>query len=131
MAFPHSSPKCFHSRNLTGPASVETPAQKKARMEADLKIKAGAFWKLWSWSLRPRSWQQETSGQRLGGSEGMDWPWKGLFGRSSTSELLIFPVSAAEVPKVCEKPSSVASADSVVSIFQCKLPIFAFPYFFE
>lgn len=122
----------FSFSNLTGPASVETPAQKKARMEADLKIKAGAFWKLWSWSLRPMSWQQETSGQGLGRSKGtpMEWPWKGLFGRSSTSELLTFPVSAAEVPKVYEKPSSVVSAASVVSIFQCTLSIFAFSYVF-
>lgn len=78
------------------------------------------------------SWQQETSGQGLGRSEGtpMEWPWKGLFGRSSTSELLTFPVSAAEVPKVYEKPSSVVSAASVVSIFQCTLSIFAFSYVF-
>ena len=78
------------------------------------------------------SWQQETSGQGLGRREGtpMEWPWKGLFGRSSTSELLTFPVSAAEVPKVYEKPSSVVSAASVASIFQCTLSIFAFSYVF-
>lgn len=71
-------------------------------MDAELKIRAGAFWRLWSWGMRPMFWQQEeTSGQKQQGDGlGKEWPWKGLFGRSSTSELLKFPVTPAEVPKV-------------------------------
>ena len=71
-------------------------------MDADLKIRAGAFWRLWSWGMRPMFWQQEeTSGQKQQ-DDGLakEWPWKGLFGRSSTSELLKFPVTPADVPKV-------------------------------
>lgn len=86
----------------TGPAAKETPAQKQARMEAEFKMKAGAFWRLWSWSSRPMPWQEETttSGSQEFYGDNFEWPWKGLFGRSSTSELLSVPVPATDVSKV-------------------------------
>lgn len=85
----------------TGPVAKETPAQKQARMEAEFKMKAGAFWRFWSWSARSMPWQQETSSSSQEYSaDDFDWPWKGLFGRSSTSELLTIHVPATDVSKV-------------------------------
>lgn len=83
----------------TGPTAKETPAQKQARTEAELKMKAGAFWRLWSWSSQPMPWQRETT-QEFNAPENFEWPWKGLFGRSSTSELLSIPVPATDISKV-------------------------------
>jgi hypothetical protein len=46
-------------------------------------------------------WQQETSSSSQEYSaDDFDWPWKGLFGRSSTSELLTIHVPATDVSKV-------------------------------
>ena len=79
----------------------ETPAQKQARMEAEFKMKGGAFWRFWSWSAGSMPWQrEETSSSQQYNTEDFEWPWKGLFGRSSTSELLTIPVPATDVSKV-------------------------------
>jgi len=43
-------------------------------------------------------WQRETTQEF--NAENFEWPWKGLFGRSSTSELLSVPVPATDISKV-------------------------------
>lgn len=76
----------------------ETPAQRKARMDADFKVRAGAFWWLWSWGAQysgPTTNAKESH-------EASNWPSKGLFGRSSTSELLSIPIDPTELSKVVE-----------------------------
>jgi len=83
-----------------GPRAKETPAQRQARTEAELKMKGGAFWRLWSWSARPMPWQQQTA--TSASQESFEWSWKGLFGRSSTAELLSVPVPATDISKVVE-----------------------------
>lgn len=90
---------CF-SLILTGSTATETPAQKQARQEAELKMKAGAFWRFWSWSSRPMPWQQNAPSNPENNAENYEWPWKGLFGRSSTSELLSILILEAEQSKV-------------------------------
>ncbi|XP_024370268.1 chaperone protein dnaJ C76, chloroplastic [Physcomitrium patens] len=80
--------------------ATETPAQKQARQEAELKMKAGAFWRFWSWSSRPMPWQQNAPSNPENNAENYEWPWKGLFGRSSTSELLSILILEAEQSKV-------------------------------
>lgn len=82
----------------TGKRQDETPAQRKARMDADFKVRAGAFWWLWSWGA-------QFSGPTSTKTSNMDtahWTWKGLFGRSSTSELMSLPIVSNEVPEVVE-----------------------------
>ncbi|KAG0580068.1 hypothetical protein KC19_4G144700 [Ceratodon purpureus] len=84
----------------TGSVMKETPAQKQARMEAEFKMKAGAFWRFWSWSAQPMPWEKGTTSSSQEYREDFEWPWKGLFGRSSTAELLTIPVPATDVSKV-------------------------------
>ncbi|KAJ7551091.1 hypothetical protein O6H91_07G133500 [Diphasiastrum complanatum] len=77
----------------------ETPAQQKARMDADFKIRAGPFWHFWSWghqaTLNFSKWKAKQ--QSDVGSESINTP---LFGRSSTSELYRLPVKTEEVSEV-------------------------------
>ncbi len=85
--------------------SAETPAQKQARMDADIKLNAGAFWWLWSWGMRPAAKsQQEGHGRARKGEN--EWPWKGLFGPSSRSDLLMVSLTPAEAQKVSQIPVS-------------------------
>jgi len=80
-------------------SAAETPAQKQARMDADIKLNAGAFWWLWSWGMRPAAKsQQEGHGRARKGAN--EWPWKGLFGPSSRSDLLMVSLTPAEAQKV-------------------------------
>lgn len=57
-------------------------------------------------------WERETSSSQEYNGEDFEWPWKGLFGRSSTSELLTIPVPATDVSKVM-----LLTYTSVLSIF--------------
>ncbi|KAL3692905.1 hypothetical protein R1sor_006556 [Riccia sorocarpa] len=76
------------------PINMETASQKKARMEADLKLRMGAFWRLWSWAGQSAWEKSETdSSTTSGGFTDGEWPWKGLFGRSSSLDLLTLPVT--------------------------------------
>lgn len=73
---------------------AETPAQRKARMDADFKVQAGAFWWLWSWgSLHSTSDKK----QNVDSSD-----WLGLFGRSCTSDIVKLAVDPDEASKVVE-----------------------------
>lgn len=75
----------------------ETPAQMKARMAADFELRMGPLWKLWSWAGQSsaKEWSSSNSPQ-----PGNEWSWKGLFGRSSTSDVLILPITPENVSKV-------------------------------
>eukprot|EP00250_Pteridium_aquilinum_P017053 c23430_g2_i2 orf=229-1281(-) len=74
----------------------ETPAQRKARMDADFKMKAGAFWWLWSWGA-------QNSGPTSGNKQKEDASnWFGLFGRSCTSDILKLAIDPIEASKVVE-----------------------------
>ncbi|KAL2634948.1 hypothetical protein R1flu_006427 [Riccia fluitans] len=76
------------------PRNMETAGQKKARMEADMKIRMGAFWRLWSWVGHSAEEKSGTdSSSRSGFSSDSKSSWKGLFGRSSSLDLLTLPVS--------------------------------------
>ncbi|MCO5587734.1 hypothetical protein L7F22_041686 [Adiantum nelumboides] len=75
---------------------TETPAQQKARMDADLKMKAGAFWWLWSWGMR----RPEPDGETKQNKEATNW--FGLFGRSCTSDIFKLALDSNEAPKIVE-----------------------------
>ncbi|BBN04940.1 ferredoxin [Marchantia polymorpha subsp. ruderalis] len=80
-------------RSQTAPSStMETPAQKKARVEADRKLRMGVFWRFWSW-VDPSPRDSSASDFAPEGSVDTEWPWKGLFGRSSSLDVLVLPVS--------------------------------------
>ncbi|KAH7433055.1 hypothetical protein KP509_07G052800 [Ceratopteris richardii] len=72
----------------------ETPAQRKARTDADLKMKAGAFWWLWSWGMQ--------NPEPVSGTKQESNSWFGLFGRSCTSHIFRLPVSAERTSKIVE-----------------------------
>ncbi|CAM6103178.1 unnamed protein product [Calypogeia fissa] len=95
-------------------AGKETAAQMRARVAADLQLRMGPLWKLWSWAGQPsaKEWSYKDSPQ-----SGNEWSWKGLFGRSSTSDVLILPVSKENVAKtvavVQEWASTFASSSEL------------------
>lgn len=78
----------------------ETIDQRKARVYADLRIKMGSLWWLWSWmkqftgidssSTKEEKSDHDQNNPRL---------WETLFSRSSTSELAAFPVDSSNVRK--------------------------------
>lgn len=83
--------------HMAGPrVHEETPAQQKARQEADLKIRAGAFWRFWSWGATFNKKQSSSE------SKATSAFWKNLFGRASTSVLFTTPVPDGDVAKVRE-----------------------------
>lgn len=92
----------------------ETAAQMRARVAAELQLRMGPLWKLWSWGGQPsaKDWWFKDSPE-----SGNEWSWKGLFGRSSTSDLLILPVSKENVAKtvaiVQEWASTFASSSEL------------------
>ena len=64
-------------------------------MDADFKMRAGAFSWLWSWGFnQPGSTNTKNSTNKDSTS------WYGLFGRSSTSELLKLEIESNEASKV-------------------------------
>lgn len=81
----------------------ETIAQQKARMNAELKLRVGTLWWFWSW-INQFNNNDSTSNERQksNSEQTISWPWKGLFGRSCTSELLALPVSKSQVTKTVE-----------------------------
>ena len=74
----------------------ESPAQRKARMDADFKMRAGSFSWLWSWGINQQS--KSTSNNNSNNKDSTSW--YGLFGRSSTSELLKLEIESDEASKV-------------------------------
>lgn len=105
---------------MAGPRAKETPAQRQARMEAEMKMKGGAFWRLWSWSARPMPWQQQTTASSSS-PESFEWSWKALFGRSSTAELLSVPVPATDISKVSIVMHTRAQKSIIVANISCSL----------
>ncbi|KAI5073610.1 hypothetical protein GOP47_0012033 [Adiantum capillus-veneris] len=82
--------------NDTASWRTETPGQQKARMDADFKMKAGAFWWLWSWGMR----RPEPNSKTKHEEKARDW--FGLFGRSCTSDIFKLAVNSNEAPKIVE-----------------------------
>lgn len=84
-------------------ASEETVAQHKARMNAQLKLRMGTLWRFWSWIDQLNDNDSTSNEQKKSNYEQtIPWPWKGLFGRSCTSEILALPVSNSQVSKTVE-----------------------------
>lgn len=75
----------------------ETPAQRKARMDADFRMRAGPFSWIWSWGI-DQQFKSTTTSKKSNNKDSTSW--YGLFGRSSTSELLKLEIESAEASQV-------------------------------
>eukprot|EP01018_Ginkgo_biloba_P003368 Gb_02355 [translate_table: standard] len=103
------------ARKNESPLSEETTAQRKARMNADLELRMGTLWRLWSW-INQLYGSDSTSreDQKSNNEHTNQWSWKALFGRSCTSEILTLPVMTSQVSKTIEliKEWSITFASS-------------------
>lgn len=107
--------------NNTASWRAETSAQRKARMDADFKMKAGAFWWLWAWGAKTSA---PTTENKQNGDAGS---WLGLFGRSCTADVLKLAVDANEASKVVETVQEWAVTFASSSELPLPLPFRADP----